>query len=71
MKAYQIGKMVLLAAGLGLSQICSALVDSDPLAEYCVSKSGTLTPMTAWFDTNQGVIEGLTERFCTFERDNG
>ena len=71
MNAYQIGKMVLFSAGLGLSQICSALVDTDPLAEYCVSKSGTLTPMTAWFDTNQGAIEGLTERFCTFERDNG
>lgn len=71
MKSLQISKIVLFTVGLGLSQVCSALVDNDPLGEYCVSKSGTLTPMTAWFETAHGPIEGLTEKFCTFERDNG
>lgn len=71
MKAYPIGKMILFSVGLAVSPICIALVDNDPLAEYCVSKSGTLTPMTAWFETAQGPIEGLTEQFCTFERDHG
>ena len=71
MKSYQIGQIALFSIGLGLSQVSSALVDTDPLGEYCVSKSGTLTPMTVWFETSKGPLEGLTEEFCTFERDNG
>lgn len=71
MKSYQMSSIVLLALGLSCSPLCFALLDEDPLGEYCVSKSGTLTPMTAWFETSKGPIAGLTERFCTFERDNG
>jgi putative hemolysin len=71
MKSLPFSKIIIFSLGLSISHMCAALVDEDPLGEYCVSKSGTLTPMTAWFETNHGPIEGLTERFCTFERDNG
>ncbi|HVT62245.1 MAG TPA: hypothetical protein VHD33_02005 [Legionellaceae bacterium] len=39
--------------------------------DYCIAKGGTVTPMTASFQTASGVVKGLTEKFCTFERDNG
>ncbi|MGV3739983.1 MAG: hypothetical protein ACO1N3_01655 [Gammaproteobacteria bacterium] len=71
MKKNTLGILSLYLVSLNISQICYALEDNDPLAEYCVSKSGTLTPMTAWFETQNGPVAGLTEKFCTFERDNG
>lgn len=61
----------MLLIGLGWSQIGAAASASDALAEYCLAKGGTLTPMTAWFETEKGSVEGFTEQFCTFERDRG
>lgn len=71
MKNNTVAMLALYLVSLNISQICYALEDNDPLAEYCVSKSGTLTPMTAWFETQNGPVAGLTEKFCTFERDHG
>lgn len=71
MKLNQILLLPVFAMSIALTQDCNAGNDLDLLASYCVSKGGTITPMTAWFDTNQGMIEGVTEQFCTFERDNG
>lgn len=69
MKTHQIGSAVLLSVGLSMTQICMA--DTESMNNYCVTKGGTITPMTAWFETNKGPVAGLTEQFCTFERDNG
>lgn len=65
------GVLTLYLISLNISQVCYASEDTAVMEEYCVSKSGTVTPMTAWFDTQNGKVEGMTEKFCTFERDNG
>lgn len=67
MTSYQTGKRLLCALGLSMTQVSMA----DSWGDYCVAKGGTLTPMTAWFETARGPIEGMTKRFCTFERDHG
>lgn len=69
MKTRQIGNAVLLSLGLAMAQDCMAEV--DPLSQYCGAQGGTVTPMTAWFDTNKGPVAGFTEQFCTFTRDKG
>ena len=69
MKPHQIGSVAFLSVGLSMTQLC--LADTDPLSDYCVAKGGMVTPMTAWFETNTGPVAGLTEKFCTFERDKG
>ena len=67
----QINHVLLFTIGISLSSFSMASEKTQQLTDYCVSKKGTVTPMTAWFETPQGFVKGLTKQFCTFERDNG
>lgn len=71
MKKHALGTLTVYLICLNAAQICCAAEDPHALAEYCVAKGGTVTPMTVWFDTQRGQVEGFTNLFCMFERDHG